>query len=228
MKGTLYIAALFLFWLLASGKSCDNEERVSSEIRQRAVSAETDSLRKIFGADTLSPEALSAFEESARLRLSDLFDYLHVLNDTVAPEPFRKKAAEMIGSLVISTNTTLVLPDRQGPGTHTLTLDRLMSRDLPETAMLMNREISGIRVARHLHRQNDTIYAGQLAFCLTPTGISEETSEAVPTARGSMNYRLLKHNKIFGSDTLMIWEVQLGDPQQRDLRAGPRTRGRNF
>ena len=212
MKGRVSIAILVLLWLLASGRSCDHAEQEDTGFGHQRISSVTDSLTEVFGADSLTPETLRAFEELARVRMGDFFDYLAILHDTTAAGPFRAKADEMIGRMVFSHRAVLLLRDSKDSETEQISIDRLRSPDPLKPEILAKGKISGIRVTRPLLREADSIYTGELDFGLQP-GNAGGIPEKLRPASGSMTFVVLKHRKNFGTDTLRLWDVFLGDPR---------------
>ncbi len=117
------------------------------------------------------------------MRFSDYCDYLRILNDSSAAEPFRAKAKEMAAELFLSGDSKALLRK-------------------PFTA-------DSVVVAVPFYRSGDSLYAGLLGFRI-PEDRSNAGVAAKKATKGTMNIFLSKRPKIFGKDTLNIWGVFLG------------------
>ena len=183
MRRTVKIFALILFYFLACGKSCDNGEENDTHREQRRITAETDSLRSVFGTDTLSAASLLAYLETAKQKFYDFNDYLRILTDTSAAEPFRIKAREMIRNLFIA-------------GTET-------------TSDINPIRLDSVGTKEAFQRINDSVYAGRLLFSFRtlhrPGRIISSSYES-----GTIEVFLVKCDKNFGKGKLRVWNVFLG------------------
>ena len=144
MKRLLRISALVLLYCLSTAKSCSNQEENDAAREQVVVTAVRDSIRSAFDSGSLSPETLGSMEESAKLKLLELSDYLHILSDSTLDLGYRQKAAEMVHGLFISGLTEKGFP-----------------AGFPE--------FDSVKVLQSLHRTSDSSYAGCLSFSKSRT-----------------------------------------------------------
>ena len=183
MRRTVKIFALILIYFLTCGKSCDNDEKNDAQHEQRKVKTETDSLRSVFGTDTLSVSSLMAYMETAKQKLYDFTDYLQIVADTSAAEPFRNKAREMIYHLFI-------------PGGE-------------PTRIISPFGLESVNIKEPFQRINDSVYEGLLVFSYKtlqhPDKIVNTASET-----GTIEVFLAKRDKNFGKEKLRVWNVFLG------------------
>ncbi len=183
MRRTVKIFALILLYFLCCGKSCDNEEKFDARQEQAKVKAETDSLRSVFGTDTLSASSLLAYMETAKQKFYDFNDYLHIVADTTAAEPFRDKAREMIRGLFIAGAEPIKIISPFG-------LDSVGPKEA-------------------FQRINDSVYEGHLAYSFRtlqrPDKIVNPYHET-----GTVEVFLVKCDKNFGKGKLRVWNVFLG------------------
>lgn len=135
MKRFCRLSVLLLLYLVFSAKSCDQQEEFDAAREQRRTQATKDSIVSVFRSDTVTSATLAAFEESAKIKFSDLFDYLDILNDTTAPRAFREQAGQMAEDLFISETSVPRFPR-------------------PDSVWIMER----------LHPVNDSLFAGRLGF----------------------------------------------------------------
>lgn len=183
MRRTVKIFALILLYFLACGKSCDNEEKFDAHREQVRVSAETDSLRSVFGTDTLSASSLLVYMETAKQKFYDFNDYLHIVADTSAAEPFRDKAREMIRDLFIA------------------------GADPPKMISPFGLDSVGLKEA--FQRINDSVYEGHLAYSFITLQRPGKIVNSSPET-GTIAVFLVKRDKNFGKGKLRVWNVLLG------------------
>ena len=183
MRRTVNIFALILVYFLACGKSCDNEEQYDSRYEQRRVIAETDSLRSVFGTDSLSVTTLQAYMETAKQNVYDLNDYLKIANDTSAAIPFRSKAREIIRSYFL-------------PGEEPVKLSKPFSLD-------------SVYELEAFQRINDSVFGGRLTCSFKNVKVADQ---GLDSSSGNMiiEIYLVKSNKNFGKGKLRVWNVYLG------------------
>jgi hypothetical protein len=209
MSRLFKISGLILLYFLTCGKSCDNQEQFDATTEQQRVKTGTDSLHTAFGSDTLSPTALQAFSVTAKVKFSDLFDYMRILNDSNAAEPFRDKAEVMIHSLFQSENSVFQLMNPDNSVCEEVPVKQLFSgkTSLAGFGPVVS---DSIRIVVAPDRLGNGTYIGKLSYRNIRQG-TKSTGKADP-ARCSVNLEFLitKHDKIFGPDTLSIWEVFLG------------------
>ncbi|MFZ4522972.1 MAG: hypothetical protein ACOYNC_14780 [Bacteroidales bacterium] len=194
MRRTIKISALILLYFLACGKSCDNQERYQAEKERKSIKTATDSLHAEFGSDTLSVSALHAYEESAKMKFSDFLDYLRILHDTTAAEPFRVKAREMIGKIFIG--------------------------GIGEPAGYSTVNPGSVIVTEPARQVSPSTCKGKLGFTMTQQehGKGAKSDPTIKPTSGSIGFLIIKHDKKFGPDAVSVWEVFLGDPDSVFLK----------
>jgi hypothetical protein len=144
MKFSLRLSVLIVLYLLLSAKSCNQQEEFDAAREQKRADSAKDSILSVFGSDTVTSSTLAAFEEEAKIKFADFFDYQDILSDTSAAPAFREQAREMAGELFISGN----------PAFHAI-----------------NTRPDSVWVKQPLHRVNDSIFTGELGF--SPGGTLE-------------------------------------------------------
>jgi len=183
MRRTVKIFALILLYFLACGKSCDNGEQFDARREQHRITALSDSLRMVFASDTLSANSLTAYMESAKQKFLDYVDYMKIVNDSAAAEPFRSKAEEMIRSLF--------LPGEE-PGKE-------------------NQPVNVDSVYRNeaFQRINDSVYGGSLSYSFKNLQFADKGVKK-SSGKGMIEVYLLKSDKNFGKGKFRVWNVYLG------------------
>jgi hypothetical protein len=211
MRRPVYILLLILLYILFTAKSCDNGQEDVAAREESVAAAVKDSITSAFASDALNNQALRAFEATARLKLYDFRDYLSLLSDSTTSDVFKTKVAEMIGGLFISREVHLDLSCR-GMVNENMNLVRHMHHtgfkniDIPEGVLF-----DSVVVLRSLQKVNDTLYSGELK-----TGVHYKHSTATGNKMLQRDDKivqvyLLKHEKVFGENSLKVWSVLLGD-----------------
>jgi len=213
MRRLLYIPTLILLYLLFTAKSCDNQERADDVSEQKQITLSQDSIRSNFESDTLSNASLRAFEGMGGMKLADLGDYLMILGDTAVAETFREKAREMIRGLFLSENSVVRLTGQENPGIREVSVNTLLN------PVKGNPVISGkiipdsVRVKQPLKWIGKAIYAGTLSFAYIPEDKMNKNGPGPASVSGTVDFLVTRHEKNFGKDTLMIWDVFLGNKE---------------
>jgi hypothetical protein len=167
-------------------------------------------IRAEFETDYLSETSLFAYETTARQKLSDFVDYLHTLADTSLDMSFRQNAGEMIKSTFITENVEVQLSQPGDKWSKKLEIKKLVKKGLKDELSFLDFSVDSIRVIQPLQRIGDDSYSGKLKFSqnfYNPDNSGTETK----TVSRSLNVFVIKEDKIFGSDTLRVWSVKLGE-----------------
>jgi len=210
MKRFFKISALILVYFLSSARSCDNQEQDDATRNEARVKVSRDSIISAFETDTLSVASLSAFQEAAKQKFSAFTDYLKILTDSATAEPFREQAAKMIGDLFVSGNATLHLPGYDSRKKTGITVEQLSTHGSEIWEEINTFVADSVIVQRLLHRISDSTYTGSLTFTfrtLQKQDIKSHSSKQT----GSVDILLEKREKQFGSDTLKVWIIFLGN-----------------
>jgi len=185
MKRFINILPLLVLYLLLSSKSCDENEPGNALSEKNEAAHARDSITSVFESAELSQPELRAFEVTARLKLYDLADYLKLLGDSLAGEAFRQKAGEMARNLFI--------PGKTPP------------------SGLSGMVFDSIKVLKKLERLNDSLYSGQLSFTVNLADSDAGRRSSSRAGYRTVNIFALKQEKVFGKDTIRVWNVLLGD-----------------
>jgi len=211
MRKIFHISALVLLYLLCTAKSCDNQEQ-ADEVRDRnQIKLTRDSIMSTFGSDTLPVASLRAFEGMAVIKLSDFSDYLTILRDTSKAKPFRDKAREMIRGLFISENSIVRISDPDTSGTREVTIKQLLRDGDKGSEPFGKIIIDSIRTKQDLKRNGDSIYVGKLSYSYFYNRHNPAIASNPSPVNGTIEFFLVHHQKIFGKETMMVWDVFLGN-----------------
>jgi hypothetical protein len=185
MRRIFKILPLILIYFIVGAKSCDNNEQVTRMNEQKKDLQARDSISSAFEKDTLSGVSLRAFEVTAQLKLNDLADYLKIMNDSTAGKAFKEKAGNMADALF--------LPGKKAPG------------------FISGVIFDSVWVSRALQRVSDSVYSGQLSFTIRLPHSIKSKREIHPVKTKIVDIFTLKQEKIFGKDTVKVWNVLIGD-----------------
>jgi hypothetical protein len=186
MRRIFYIPAILMLYLLFTAKSCDEQAQAREERANAAIEKERDSIRSVLAADSLTEGMLRSFESLATARLADYAGYRAIAADTSADTTFRKKAEQMMKRM-------------RAPGTD--------FADLPAGIIA-----DSVTVKEPLHHMGKAMYTGKLAYWFMSGNSTGEGSTGRTLREGTTGFLVVKVPKMFGSDTLMVWEVYLLNP----------------
>jgi hypothetical protein len=211
MRRYVKISAVILAWCILCGKSCD-EDTESQAVREvKRTEAARDSIRTAFASDYLPESMLASFEKTGIQKLSDLPDYLRLTADRSLDTALRGKAAEMARQLFVSGNASIRLPGLPGHSEKVLPAGEYLDR------LLGGRDYDGIPaidsviVLEPLRRVKSRQYEGSLAFRMVLKGLREGDTALTAPIHITIDISAGKVKKAFGSDTLEVWNVFLGD-----------------
>lgn len=178
------------------------EEESLEEIRE--------DIRGEFETAYLTEASLFAYETSAKQKLSDLADYMQVLTDTTKDISFRQKAGDMIQNIFHSRTIKVEFSLQDTKPSKELEVGHLIKKGLENKISYPPFTIDSILIHEPLHRINDSTYSGILRFSQNVSGpsISEISIKSI---RRTTEFFVLKENKVFGAETLRVWNVRLGE-----------------
>ena len=211
MRRIFYISALGILYFLTTAKSCDNQENIDEERDQARIRITRDSIISTFDSDTLSNTSLRAFEGAAIIKLSDFADYLAILRDTSLAGPFREKAREMILGLFISDRTLIQVSEPNEPGRYKFTVKKFLEDSEAGSLQFGKIIFDSARVKQELMPSGDSIYAGKLSYAYTFLRDDHSAGSDPLPADGTVEFFLKRHTRNFGPDTLILWDVFLGN-----------------
>lgn len=211
MRKLFHFGVILFIYLLCGAPSCNDNEQDSVSRKQTALKSTMDSLRESFGSDQLSATSIEAFEVVAKQKLPDFADYLRILGDTTLSPSFKEKAKEMVRNLFLSENVRFHIVKSVKAKEEELTLKQLLSGADGQIVLSNILIFDSVKVRQHFQKTDDTTYTGLLNFTLRCTGASPSGKEIICISGKSIDIFIMKRKKIFGSDTLDVWEVCLGD-----------------
>ncbi len=211
MRRLISISGLLVLYILFTAKSCENGQEDVIAREDSLAAAVRDSITSAFSSDALSNQALRAFEETARLKLLDLGDFLGILSDSSTSDVFKTKVGQMISELFISRDVSLQF---SSPG--------CLKKDEPFTKQLriagMNHAkwpvgivFDSVIVKNRLKRANDSLFSGTLRFQIQCKPDVTANPQEMIVGYKIIDIFVVRREKIFGDKSLKVWSVALGD-----------------
>ncbi|MEI7829810.1 MAG: hypothetical protein WCI31_08570 [Prolixibacteraceae bacterium] len=209
MRKFLYILAAILCYITLSSKSCSEGKQNDDTSQEEKLIHEKADIRNEFESEFISEKSVHAFESKAEQKLTDLSDYLNILCDSSVDKSFKEQSKLMAINLFVSDTTTIC---------HCLTNDTDLRKEsirnfLKAAKFTDSKKITldSIRVTEQLHFTSEHRYKGLLAFSRRIKNISaKDTVWSVPASLQA-EFFVSKIHKIFGKDTLQIWNLSLGN-----------------
>jgi hypothetical protein len=211
MRKFMFIFVAILAYLVLSSKSCGTDEK-DDAAKQEAELIETKaSIKNEFESDDLSKKSLKAFEVKAKQKLVDFSDYLGICSDKQMDESFKGQARQMILDMFISDSVrinTLLLNE---PDKKNIPINEFLSSRLAAGYNSMDFLLDSIEVVGPLRRIDDNNYKGRLSFSRLVKACSASDTVLLSPARMEADIFASKVYKPFGTDTLLVWSVFLGE-----------------
>lgn len=209
MSKYLKISIIVLALFTAYAPSCVDEEAVSKR-EEKALNETRNEIHNEFETDYLTETSLFAYETTAKQKLSDLAEYIHIIADSSLDMSFRKKAGDMIKNTFKSGNDTLRCVEQQKGKTKEFKVHLLIKKGLENKLPQQTYTFDSIGIYEQLHRINNRTYCGVLRFSQNFTDPAAP-EKIINSIRRNTDFWVIKEDKVFGTDTLKIWNVRLGD-----------------
>jgi hypothetical protein len=210
MKRTNLILILVMTWLLCSSRTCSEDRSNMSAVNEaNAMAAAKDSIRTVFAADHPDGELLKAYEETAVQKLSDFADYLKIVSDTSLNIKFREQAANMIRRLFVRGETDVRTWTKAYSENDLPTLNEMLTKGLSRGFTLwIQPEQVILKVP--LAVGDDSTYTGSLSFYPRCLPFDNRKPVSQISRMISIEILVIRKEKSFGDESLMVWEVYLG------------------
>jgi len=185
MKRYLIITGALLACILFSAKSCKEDPQVSRQQEEEAIAEKMDSVKNEFGGDFLDEESLFVFTRKAKQKLIDYADYMNIVNDSSLDSAFRDQAWLMAQDLFANG----LVPGSPLPGMVIL--------------------IDSSWLTEPLKMAGEGVYKGELGFREKNRVKSGEDNDHFLQSYKKSEIICTKSPKVFGTDTLSVWQVRL-------------------
>ena len=202
------IVTIIFVLIVICAPSCGDEQAANRE--EAILNDAKTNIRTEFEFDYLMEASLFAFEKTATQKLSDFADYFHIMSDTSLDMSFRQKASEMIKSTFQSENITLQLTNQDNVLKNGIEVRLLIKKGLENSISFPPFIFDSIRIHEPLHRIENNMYSGSLISLQKFTN-PNQSKQLLKSLTREVDFYVLKQDKIFGTDTLNIWNVRLGE-----------------
>lgn len=209
MKHVIKISAILFVYLLLCGKSCV-EETDSDLLEEKAVKTERENIRNEVEVAWLTEESKYVSEVGAAQKLTDLADYLEFYTDPSLDSTFRMKAGEMIRELFVSGEVAITLPMLLDGRTETIMLQDLMDQERIKDLLHAEIDYDSILLLDPLQKSGQENYLGRLS-CTQMTRVYGPADTLWERSAITVDVVVRRNAKVFGQDTLLVWDVFLGD-----------------
>jgi len=210
MNRSSFILILIMTWFLCSSRTCTEDTNSGNVNEANALSATKDSIRLAFEAGNPDEDLLRAYEETAIQKVSDFADYLKIVSDTSINIKFREKAAEMVSRIFVSPDTDVQSWSQFYPENDISTINKLLEKGLSKGFNLWIQP-EQVSVTAPLAAGNDSAYRGRLSFYQKCVPFNAQNSTSQISKMRSIDIYLIKKVKPFGDESLIVWEVYLGN-----------------
>ncbi len=188
MRKYVVIPGLLLAFILFSAKRCNDDTEENRRLKETELKVVIDSVRNEFKANYLREESLFAYEQKAKQKLRDFADYMNIAHNSALDSAFRVHAETMIKNLFYLQQVPMI------------------SRH-PTFELF----IDSIHVVHPLQRSESSGYQGVLGFRLEIREYTEGDTMLTTPHWEMIDMIATKTASPFGSDTLKIWKVYLGE-----------------
>ena len=211
MRKYLFVFGAMLAYVLFCAKSCESPEGDDAASQEVELEKFKDSIKSEFESDDLTITALRAFEVKAQEKLADFSDYLNLYVDNRMDDTLKNQVGQMISELFMSGDVTLKMKFSPEANEKGMTLNEFLITDFARTYDSVVIRVDSIEVLKTLRPQDEISYYGILEFKQTVTAYSTSGNIFTNARNASIEIQALKVKKSFGSDTLQIWKVFLGN-----------------
>ena len=189
-----YGSLLAAVFLILGAPTCESEVEPVDARRDHIYRLEA--VSEVFASESLSEDNLEAFEFRAVEKLMDYADYLGILCSDGYEPSFRKQAGQNIDAMFDRGETpdAALIPE-SFDGSH-------------RSYLIL---IDSVDVIRPLQRETHTRYTGNMGYVerIFVTGPGDTT--LISLSRKTIGIILQMDYKDFGENTLLVWEILLGE-----------------
>ena len=199
-----YFFFLILVYMICSAKSCtDEKEMVNQEFHEQIQLIEDSML-----TDSLDNQSLQAFEEKAIQKIIYFGELSSLIYNHKIDSSMQNNAIKQMTDLFLNDNVTIdfSLDDDSNIKSYTVTEITYINPDPHNN--LIQIDNNSFQLLQPLYRKNQFLYHGKLQFIQT---IQRNTNSSTNVHPFQVDFYIKKIRKQFGTDSMFIWQVFLGD-----------------
>lgn len=211
MKRGFLILLAIPAYLILSSKSCDSDREHNAAMQKAKTEQTKEWIREEFETEYLTGQTLRAFELKAKQKLVDFADYLSLYYNKKLDKALKDQAGQVIAGLFASDKTVIqsFFPPKNNSIGYPLT--DFLGHDFMPEYNTVNVLIDSIAIDTPLRRSGNDLFRGTLTFFRRLEACTPSDTLMIPGNRMNVEIIAKKVNKTFGSDTLQVWGVFLGN-----------------
>jgi hypothetical protein len=181
------------FWVVAA-PTCEDEISPADTRMDHLVRLET--VSEVFTSESLSDDNIEAFEFKAVEKLMDYADYMGIIYGVGYAASFRQQARRNIAEYFSTSENAKKALNPKGVyaayDSHHFYID-------------------SVEIIDPLQRETDTRYSGSMRYVERILGINHTDTSLINHSRKTIRIILQMDYKDFGENSLLVWEVLLGE-----------------
>jgi hypothetical protein len=211
MRKFLIIFCAILAYLVLGSKSCGSDEKEDAASKAAELTKTRASIKNEFESDDLSKKSLRAFEIRAKQELVDFSDYLGIYSDKNLDESFKTQARQMILDMFFADSVRINSQLMNGQDGRNIPMAEFLNLDSASGCNSLDFIFDSIDVAGPLRRVDELNYKGSLTFSRLVKACSATDTLTTGIVKLKADIYASKVYKAFGTDTLQVWSVFLGE-----------------
>lgn len=204
------IFVLIIVYFTCCAKTCSEDDNDVAVKERESVIELRDSIKQVFGTSLPGNQYLRALETTARLKLIEFSDYLKIVSDSSVDIRLREQAGEMIKTLFVSDGTDVRKWNIVLQNTDIDSLEQMIGASLSKGMPCWIRPYE-ITVSVPLTLENDSTFTGRLSFKMEYVPFIYQDKEKEIHGVYMIDIHAVRKLKIFGTDSIYVWEANLGD-----------------
>lgn len=209
-RGTLILLVITAYLILSS-KSCDSDREHNAGLQKAKTEQTKERIREEFETETLTDQTLRAFELKAKQKLVDFADYLSIYYNKKLDKALKDQTGQVIAGLFASDKTVIQSFFPQKNSSRGYPLTEFLKHDFMPAYSSVNVLIDSISIETPLQSTGNDLFKGTLAFHRSLEAFSLDDTLIISRDKLKADIIAQKVNKSFGSDTLQVWGVFLGN-----------------
>ena len=181
------------FWVVAA-PTCEDE--ISPVDARMDHLPRLEKVSEVFTSASLSDDNIEAFEFKAVEKLMDYADYMGIIYGTDYAESFRRQARRNITAYF---STSLYAEMALNP------------KGVSEGYDSHHFHIDSVDITDPLKRETDTRYTGSMGYVERIRASNQSDTTLISHSRKTVGIILQMDYKDFGENSLLVWEVLLGE-----------------
>jgi hypothetical protein len=189
-----YVSLLAVCFLVMAFPPCEDESYPVDARRDHIYRLEAAS--DVFTSESLSDKNLEAFEFKAVEKLMDYADYLGIIHSKGYAESSRQQARQNVAGFFKSDkNADAAISFKNISGPY-------------DSFQIL---VDSVDIIDPLSREADTRHTGNMIYAETILGINTSDTVIISHSHRNMEIVLQMDYKDFGENSLLVWEVLLGE-----------------